>query len=136
MSMLFDAAHARAALALFEAAPDADEVAKLVSLVGSWEEMFAHLVVLRGTLPEDVVHAIRSLAGARGGAASPRPPGPDASRLHDTQEALDVALTALVEAEAEARARADAATAALGAHAVERPISGFDLHLRMVPGGS
>ena len=136
MSMLFDAANARAALALFETAPDADEVAKLVSLVGSWEEMFANVVVLRGTLPEDVVQAIRSLAGARGGAASPRPPGPDASRLHETREALNVALAALVEAETQARVLADAATVALGAHAVERPISGFDLHLRMAPGGS
>lgn len=136
MSMPFDAANLRAALALFDAAPDAEEVAKLVPLVGSWEEMFAHVVVLRGTLPEDVAQAIRSLARAQGGAASPRPPGPDASRLHETREALDVALTALVESETKARALADAATAALGAHAVERPISGFDLHLRMSPGGS
>ena len=68
-------------------------------------------------------------------AASPRPQGLDAIRLLETGERLAAAIAELTHAEDTVRVKADALTAAFGAYAVERPVSGFDLHLRIAPGG-
>lgn len=131
-----DAAATRDAIALFEPAPSLRDAGRLATLVGSWEELLAHLLLRRGSLPGDIAGAIRAASGARGGAASPRPSGPDAIRLRETEEELAAAIAALTRAEAAARAAGDALTAALGAHAAERPVRGFDLHLRIAPGGA
>ncbi|MBR0670929.1 hypothetical protein [Neoroseomonas soli] len=131
MTLALEPASARAALALFEATPTAREAERVAALTGSWTELLAHLLLRRSSLPPDIAAAIRAAAGTRGGAASPRPRGPDARRLRETDAALDAAMAALMQAEAAARAAADAATAALGAHAAERPVAGFDLHLRI-----
>lgn len=131
-----DAAATRDVLALFEAAPPLAEAERLATLVGSWEELLAHLLLRRGSLPGDIADAIRAGSGMRRGAASPRPQGPDAIRRRETEEGLAAAIVALTKAEAAARAAGDALTAALGAHAAERPVSGFDLHLRIAPGGA
>ncbi|GGJ02185.1 hypothetical protein GCM10011320_06300 [Neoroseomonas lacus] len=130
-----DAAAARDAIALFEPVPSPREAERLAALVGSWEELLAYLLLRRGSVPGDVAGAIRAATGPRGGAASPRPQGPDAIRLRETEEGLAAAIAALTQAEATVRAAGDALTAALGAHAAERPVSGFDLHLRIAPGG-
>jgi hypothetical protein len=136
MSVALEAATARAAIGLFEATPSAGEAERLAALTGSWSELLAHLLLRRSSLPPDIDAAIRAAAGAHGGAASPRPHGPDARRLRETDAALDAAMAGLMQAEASARAAADAVTAALGAHAAERPVAGFDLHLRIaVQGG-
>jgi hypothetical protein len=136
MSVALDAAGARAAVELFEAAPAAGEAERLAALTGSWPELLAHLLLRRSSLPPDIAAAIRAAASAHGSAASPRPHGPDARRLRETHEALDAAMAALMQAEAGARAAADAVTAALGAHAAERPVAGCDLHLRIAPAGT
>jgi hypothetical protein len=136
MSLVLEADGARAAIALFEAAPAAGEAERLAALTGSWPELLAHLLLRRSSLPPDIAQAVRAAARAHGGAASPRPPGPDARRLRETDAALDAAMVALMQAEAAVRAAADAATAALGAHAAERPVAGFDLHLRIAVQGA
>ncbi|MBW6398580.1 hypothetical protein KPL78_12015 [Roseomonas sp. HJA6] len=133
MAAPFDAEAVREALDIFEGPQPSAE--RLVALVGSWDELLAHLLLVRGALPEDVDAAIRAATQGRRGAASPRPPGPDARRLRETEEALAAAMTALTAAEAAARAAADAASAALGAYVAERPVASFDLHLRIGPGG-
>lgn len=135
MRLACDAAATRDAIGLFEPMPTLPDCARLAALVGSWEELLAHLILRRESLPPDVVAAIRAATGARGGAASPRPQGPDAIRLRETEERLASAIAALTQAEAAARTAGDALTAALGAHAAERPVTGFDLHLRIAPGG-
>jgi hypothetical protein len=135
MSLALDAAATGNAVGLFEPVPAPQDGARLAALLGSWEELLAHLMLRRGSLPPDIAAAIRAAAGGRGGAASPRPHGPDAIRLRETEERLASAIAALTEAEAAARIAGDALTAALGAHAAERPVTGFDLHLRIAPGG-
>lgn len=135
MTAPLDAAAVRDAIALFEPAPPLPEAGRLATLVGSWEELLAHLLLRRDSLPPDIAGAIRQAAEARGNAASPRPAGPDAIRLRETQAALADAIGALTAAEAAGRAAGDALIAALGAHAAERPVRGFDLHLRIAPGG-
>jgi hypothetical protein len=135
MMRALEAGTVRDTIALFEPAPAPRDAARLAALVGSWEELLAHLLLRRDSLTPDIAAAIRLAAKARGDAATPRPLGPDAIRLRETDEALAAAITALTAAEAASRSAGDALTAALGAHAAERPVTGFDLHLRIAPGG-
>jgi hypothetical protein len=135
MTLPFDARRVREALALFENGVTAEEGARLAALVGSWEELLAHLLLRRGSLPADVAAAIRAACDTQGRHATPRPPGPDVGRLRATEEALHEALAALIAADAAVGGAADAALAAFGAHAAERPGTGSDLHLRIGPRG-
>ena len=46
-----DAVATRDVIALFEPAPSLKEAERLAALVGSWEELLAHLLLRRGSLP-------------------------------------------------------------------------------------
>lgn len=136
MTVALDPRAARDTLALFEGRATPEEGARMAALLGSWEEMLAHLLLRRGSLPPDIAAAIHAARDTSGRHATPRPAGPDTARLRATAQALDAAMVALMQAEAAARAAADAATAAFGAHAAERAGTGDDLHLRIAPGGA
>jgi hypothetical protein len=133
--MEFGPAAVRHVLAMFEPGPvPAEEAARLSALVGSWEEMLAHLLLRRGTLAAypELDAAIRARAESyRGGPATRRPPGGDMRRLAETEEALEEALAALLAAERERRELADRALEAWRAHVAERPAGRCDVRLRI-----
>lgn len=134
--MEFGPAAVRHLLTMFEPGPvSAGEAARLASLVGSWHEMLAHLLLRRGTLEAypDLATEIRAQAEAyRGGPVTRRPPGGgDMIRLARTESALEEALSALLAAERERIEVADRVSAAWREHVAERPASGFDLPLRI-----
>ncbi|MBL6457511.1 hypothetical protein JMJ55_19445 [Belnapia sp. T6] len=139
--MQFDADAVHRLLAMLEpGAPAPGEAARLAAEVGSWPEMLAHLLLRRGSFEPwpELSAALRApMARFRGGPLNRRPQARaamDVQRQEGSQQALEAALAALIEAE---RARAEpvaAADAALRAHVEARPRGGFDLHHRIRPG--
>ena len=69
MTVALDPRTARDTLALFEGSATPEEGARLAALLGSWEEMLAHLLLRRGSLPPDIAAAIHA-AHASGGSRS------------------------------------------------------------------